>query len=76
MTPKKQSAIPVKGKKILLKVRLVLEDALFLVSTGDDMIERTNVFDTGFSCHAGRVAEDSGNVNNSTSQLVNPVCFS
>jgi hypothetical protein len=51
------------GKKVFLEVRLVLEDALFLVAADDDVIESTGVFNAWLAGHGERVAEENKDVN-------------
>ncbi len=50
--------------EVLLVVRPVLEDFLFLIAAGDDMVEGAGKFDAGLSWHDGRIADLRKGVNN------------
>jgi hypothetical protein len=50
--------------KVLLVVLLILEDLLFLVSAGDNVIKGAGVFDAGFAGHRKKIANRHEGVNN------------
>lgn len=60
--------------EVFLAVRNVLKYFLFLVSSGDYVIERAIEFDSGFSCHNERIAEESSPVDMSISKSDPHIC--
>jgi hypothetical protein len=46
-----------------LEIRSVLEHALFLIATDDNVVEGAGEFDAGLAGHETRIVNNAGNVN-------------